>query len=491
MNGQEIQADNVIVDDVPYVSLVDMAEHLGLEHEWDARGRIAQVWRKSEARTVTLEEKVDPFKPVIDLTVVGLRGEQVGAVGLQMGSDWVPVPFQVGLNRLTIGEPDGTAPVLALDQRFTLTIYAKNGSAYRIDFATSGLPDLTSTGQRRVVRVPAMPEKGFHWPYFLVLPSDANKKANQGHKRYLVVETNNTGPDDPLPVLLKETRQDLERGFSSAIAEELWSPLLMPAFPRPHVAWHDGTQWRVLYTHALDRDTATLHLAFADPRTARAAESAIRSAGYTPESLTHLDRQLAAMIDHAISYLNQYGHNVEPKVFLVGYSASGTFVDRCANLHPHKVKAVASGATLDDMMLPLASYGGEDLIFPIGTADYQAITGRPFDLNAHNQVPRLIFMGEDDTNNTLPYSDTYSDDERGIIQRLWGEEILPRAKQLIELYGKAGGKGIFILDKGMQHSMSQEMQDYVITFLKANRDGAEPVYPMPGNPAHLQYTLHD
>ena len=494
VNGQEIQVDNFMLDDMPYVSLVDMVEQLGLEFTWDVRERLAQVGSKTEARTISLKDAVDPFQPAVDLTELGLRGGLVDAVGLQKGTDWLPMQFLIEGDRLAIADPassSGISAVLGLNQRYSLKIYAKNGSSYRVDFTTAGLPDLTPTGERRVVMVPAMPEKGFHWPYFLVLPSDAYKAANQGHKRYLVVESNNTGFGDPISVTVEKTRRDAEHGYFEYVSEELWSPLLMPAFPRPDVSYYDGTYWRTLYTHALDRDTATLHLALSDPKTAQAAEEAIRRAGLTPESLANLDRQLVAMIDHAVAYLNQYGHNVEDQVFLVGYSASGTFTDRFANLHPDKVKAVASGATLDDMMLPLAKYGGENLIFPIGTADYEQITGRPFDLKAHNQVARLIFMGADDTNNTLPYSDSYSDDERRIITKLWGEEVLPRAKQLIQLYGEAGGEGIFILDKGITHSMSQEMRQYVVTFLKANRDGADPVYPVPGNPAQLQYTVYE
>lgn len=493
LNGQVVPADNFVLDNEPYVPLSAAADALGLAFTWDAKTRVASVASKPpEAKTTTLKSQVDPYNPAIDLGSLGLTARQVDALALETGGSVVPVGFRFDGDQLVFTGKSAASPALRLNASYSLTIYARNGSSHEVRFSTSGLPDLTSTGQRRVVMVPAMPEKGFHWPYFLVLPSDTYKEANQGHKRYLVVEPNNTGTtDNSVENMIRATRDDAENSYFWYVREQLWSPFLIPAFPRPSVSYPDGTQQRMLYTHALDRDTAILHLDLENPSVATGAKSAIQAAGFAPESLLNLDRQLAAMIDHAVAYLNQYGHNVEKQVFLVGYSASGTFTDRFANLHPHKVKAVASGATLDDMMLPLAKHGGEDLIFPIGTADYKAITGRPFDLKAHNKVARLIFMGEDDTNNTLPFSDSYSDDERRIITKLWGKEVLPRAKELIQLYGEAGGEGIFILDKGVQHSMSQAMQEYLVTFLKANRDGEEPVYPIPSNPAQLKYTLFE
>jgi hypothetical protein len=212
--------------------------------------------------------------------------------------------------------------------------------------------------------------------------------------------------------------------------------------------------------------------------------------GFDVHDLVRLDLQLVAMIDHAIEYLNQNGHGLQTtQVFLYGYSASGTFVDRFTALHPGRVKAVAAGATLDDMILPLAQYRGRNLIFPIGTHDYAAITGRQFCLEAHNRVARLIHMGENDTANVLPYGDCYGDRERAIITELWGVEILPRAQQLIELYGESRGKGIFILDRGMGHSESRELQEYIVEFFKANRDSLTPVYPVPRNPHQLMYRL--
>ena len=180
-------------------------------------------------------------------------------------------------------------------------------------------------------------------------------------------------------------------------------------------------------------------------------------------------------------------------MFLSGYSATGTFTDRFAALQPNKVKAYAFGGTLDDMILPLDKYRSKNLIFPIGTYDYEDITGRPFSINDHNSMARLIYMGKDDNNNTVDYGylDCYSNEEREIIISLWGLPILPRAQALIELYGLSSGIGIFILDKDTGHGMSRDMDEYVLDFFKANRNSSIPSYPIPRNSNQLIIKFKD
>lgn len=196
------------------------------------------------------------------------------------------------------------------------------------------------------------------------------------------------------------------------------------------------------------------------------------------------------MADHARSYLSKNNIQINDKYFMYGYSASGTFSDRLVSLYPEKFRAYASGATLDDMVLPTASYKGKNLIFPIGVYDYKSITGKDFNLSSFNQVARLIHMGSEDDNNTLNYADCYGDDERKIIKSLFAEDVKTRANQLISAYKEVGGKGIFILDQGIGHSLSNQMKDYLITFFEANLTGSAPVYTIPKDTKQLVYTLY-
>lgn len=498
VNGENLTVDSFQYNGITYVPLEAIATALGANLRWDHGTNTAALTAATSRKPVVVQktEPVDPFHPVINLAELGLGPEQVDGLKLESQGQFIPTRFVLTDGQLMISDDTAAANgdnVLDFGLPYTLKLYASDGTAYRLDFVAGGLPDITDDGTRRIILVPAMPEKGFHWPYLLALPSAQYKAENAGHRRYLVVDTTNTGPSNSFQETLTKARDEVNRQGQLSIqaAEQLWLPFLMPVFPRPDVTFHQN-EVNLLYTHALDRDTARLHLAMADPWNAPMVREAFRQAGFEVEKFLRLDLQLIAMIDHAIGYLNQYGHQVQPKkVFLAGYSASGTFTDRFATLHPDRVKAVASGATVDDMMLPLAEWRGKELIFPIGTSDYEEITGRPFDLAQHNQVARLLFMGEQDQNNTVPFSDCYGDRERQTIISLWGLEVLPRAKQLIQLYGQAGGKGMFILDKGVEHAASREMWEYVKTFLAANRDSDGPVYPIPENPRQLMYTLYE
>lgn len=494
VNGRAVEADNLLLEDRAYVPLREAAAAMGMSVTWDPATRTASVSPRSAA--LRLAAPVDPFNPVVDLASLGVRAEDVEAIGLETaGASYVAVRFALEWDQLHMTDGQATAegrPVLALHTDYVLKLFTRTGGMLRVGFTTGGLPELTPTGRRQIVLVPPSPEQGFHWPYFLVLPSDGHRQANAGHRRYLIVDITNTGPSNSVADTVARTRAELERVQlpSARLAEELWAPMLMPAIPRPVITYRYGGQQNTFLTHALDRDTATLHLMMQEPGLAALLERQFRQAGVTVDSLMHLDRQVAAMIQHAVGYLNQHGFGVEEQAFLVGFSASGTFVDRLAALHPDQVKAVVAGAALDNMLLPLAEHGGERLIYPIGVADYEAIAGRAFDLEAHNRVARLVYMGENDDSNTVLYQDSYGDEERRIITTLWGEEVLPRARALTALYGESGGHGMFILDRGVGHEYSEVMYQYMKAFLQANRDADAPAYPLPDDPEQLPFTLY-
>ena len=439
----------------------------------------------------TIKSPIDPYQPTIDLKQLGIAETDLQAIRLEEVANRAysfPV-VSVEKGRLTFLGSSPYTPVLKLEQEYILKAFTSTSKRYEISFKTSGLPTVQGDNTKQIILVPAMPEKGFYWPYILLMPTDRNKSHNSGHKRYLFVDTNNTGSSYSFSDTINNTIDRIDGSFAARPAEALWSPLLMPVFLRPPIRYNAGSGDNCFYTHALDRDTAILHLLLEAPKFKQELTQAFGKEGLDVDQFVRLDQQLVAMIDHAIEYLNGQGQNLEQKVFLSGYSASGTFTDRFAALHPNKVKAVASGAALDDMMLPLANHKGEKLIFPIGTSDYDSITGRAFDLEAHNQVAKLVYMGEDDENNTLPYPDCYGNEERRIITKLWGAEVLPRAKSLIELYDASGGQGMFIFDRGEKHGASRDIKEYMLEFFRANRDSQEPVYPVPKNPAQLKYTL--
>ena len=88
-----------------------------------------------------------------------------------------------------------------------------------------------------VQEIPADPSKGFHWPYFLVMPSKPVQPT------FLVVEPNNSGTGKDDHAFHKEmARKAILRSISSSAFQNLGSPYLVPAFPRPASQWQYYTQ---------------------------------------------------------------------------------------------------------------------------------------------------------------------------------------------------------------------------------------------------------
>jgi len=211
-------------------------------------------------------------------------------------------------------------------------------------------------------KIQADASKGFSWPYYLLIPASITSPP------VLFVEPNNTGYPDPDPVHHDLFAQSLIVGETSR-AEDLGTPFLVPTFPRTLAD-------NVAYTHQLDRNTILLK---------------------TP-GLERLDLQLIAMIRDAQARLASRGINVDSKVFMAGFSASGAFTSRFVMLHPDIIKAASIGSPGWGPMVPVASWNGKTLPYPEGIADLEQLVGSKFDLQSFQKVPLQIYVGDEDYN---------------------------------------------------------------------------------------------
>jgi len=254
-----------------------------------------------------------------------------------------------------------------------------------------------------LIEVPATPDKGFHFPYLLFIPTSAAAKPYD----YLLVEPNNTGKPSDDPEVHHNAAVALARDSSvgNYVAKKLGLPLLVPIFPRP------SSNDRV-YTHSFDRDTILV------------AEGPLR----------RLDLQLLAMIADARPRLATMGHPVNSKVLMNGFSASGLFANRFTFLHPQEVMAAAYGGLNCFIMLPVAELKTQALNFPLGLADFEKLTGHPFDRASYQTIPQLAYMGADDTNDAVRYNDAYSEEERSLIFALLGEKMPERWQAVQAVY---------------------------------------------------------
>ena len=283
--------------------------------------------------------------------------------------------------------------------------------------------------------VPAAPERGFHFPYILRIPSNAL----QGDVKLLLVEPNNTGAvSDDLQVHSDAAMKLSGNGIGADAARNLHIPLLMPVFPRPE------TEWR-LYTHQLDRDTML-----------------IKSG-----PMRRLDLQLIAMIDHARARLRDRGLNVPPKVLMTGFSASGTFVNRFTLLHPDRVRAVATGGLNGLLILPQASLDSISLPYPLGLADIQQVAGIKPRLDQWRRIPQLIFMGALDDNDAVLFDDGYEESEKEIVFRAIGEKMQPdRWEHCQSIYRAAGANATFRTYEGIGHGTDGRIGLEITEFLR-------------------------
>lgn len=477
---QAANAEENVLNKYGIQNTVAVEEAVEQKAQWIDLGAVKNV-PLQKSWTVTFSQTVDYSK--VD-----------GAV-IEINNKYIPVEVDItGRKTMTITPVHHYEP----NKTYTLKVFLNNGKRYKMTFTTTNdlntlIEKLPSKQGETVYRVPAMPEKGFNFTYYIRLPQEGmdRKNDNASAKRYILMDTANSGPGNEAATeyWVKDTLQNFGQ-YSVMIANELNMPMIMPATPRTHVQYKDEHgEWNNIDEHSFDRDTARMEQLLKLPSGDEIRRN-YKELGLNAEDYINYDEQLVAMFKHATSYLNSLGENVQTdKMMLTGYSSGGTFTDRFAMLQPQYVKAIASGATLDDMVMPAAKKGDDDLIFPIGIVDYKTLTGREFDINEVNKIAKLVYMGKDDSNVTLPYQDAFGDVERKIIIRQFGEDTLQRAYNMMNFYHQSGGKAMFILDTGVGHWQSDEMTQYIIEFFKKNRSSNTPVYPIPQS-KQLEYQVH-
>ncbi len=308
--------------------------------------------------------------------------------------------------------------------------------------------------------IAANPSAGFHWEYLLYMP----KKVTSN---YLLVIPNNTSHDDE-DIAVHRTGAKQEIVLRHTLADELGTPLLVPIFPRPNE----------YYVHNLDRNVLLM----------------------TQDGYQRFDLQLLAMVDDARLRLAKKNLQIEPRFLLWGFSASGTFSDRFSLLHPDRLVAVASAGSHS---LPFATYAGENLPYPVGTYDFETITGVPFDMDAFAALPRFLYQGDQDhggyftSNGTKYLADEYFDlftrpevearlasapvplitglemseeDETLLKYRIYqGAVFVDEFIAIRQIYAEAGlNQTQFKLYPGAGHHFTDEMRKDVLEFFLAH-----------------------
>jgi predicted esterase len=244
---------------------------------------------------------------------------------------------------------------------------------------------------------------------------------------HMLVSTNNTGK--PTDDFVQHESAALR--LLSCVALEgqtLGCPCMVPVFPRP-------AEFDSIYTHALDRDCLTTKI----------------------EGLERLDLQLLAMVDDALERLRERGLEVSDRFLIMGFSASGMFANRFTILHPDRVLAAAVGSPGGWPIAPVGKWNSQELGYPVGIADLEALVGSEFGIEAYSDVPHFFFIGERDSNDSVVYRDGYDESDERQVLDLFGETPVARWPLAEEIYRTAGASAEFRSYAGVGHEISPEM----------------------------------
>lgn len=291
-----------------------------------------------------------------------------------------------------------------------------------------------SPRQQNGERVEASLSEGFEFPYYLYLPPVLK------HGEILVVPNNSGFINDSLSVHEDKVKADL--GRYARLADALGCALLIPVFPRM------ASDWKT-YTHALDRETL------------------LNRPGFS----VRLDLQLKNMVEHARSRLEERGIESERRVLLFGFSAAGMFANRFSLIHPDFVAGVAAGSPGGWPLAPVDSFEGQSLPYPIGIGDLPEMINQGVDLASFAVLPQFIFMGDEDKNDSVPYSDGYDREQKAVVFALFGATPMERWEKSRALYQTVSTNAEFKLYPKTGHRLTEAMVADTVAFFQTILEG--------------------
>ena len=299
----------------------------------------------------------------------------------------------------------------------------------------------------KTIVVKANPEKGFHFPYLL----KTSKKTVDAN--YMVVESNNTGSNNSIKGMTSKAKKSLSWVLGSSISKKLNYPMLMPVFPF-------GTMQRKYYFPQLDSDVLKID----------------------KDKYRRIDLQLIAMIDDAREkLLKENNQNINEKVIMVGFSSSSLFSARFTFLHPERVSVAIGGGIGGLLPVPADKINGIEAIYPIGTYDFENITGTKFNLEEYKKTPQFYYQGTKDKSNPFRRgAEDLTDEEYEIVKKLFVDglpfEDKPVSLKVSTTMWENSQKYInqivdnvkFGSPKNLDHKITPKMTSKSIKFIKEN-----------------------
>jgi hypothetical protein len=372
-----------------------------------------------------------------------------------------------------------------------LSVY-KN-STYRI--ANKTLPDFLMTVDRFIF-VPAQKDLGFGIPYVIRFPSGRYKNENIGLNKHFILAnyTSMSNPDFEYGFFQyinqnvydgQPRDNDLEDNIGIKTSELLDSPMLTPI-----VTWQRALLGNELVLNTnLDRESifATYenmknYLKVEYNSNQRIYESKFEE--YEYDGMVDLEQQFEAIIKHSTELLRKFSYEIEDKVFMTGFSATGNFTQRFTTFYPELVRAYFAGGIMFPI-LPGNRFEQFDLNYPLGTNEHKTIYGKDFDLQAYNKVAKINYVSK--------FEDRYSPFDGYVLRTIESmivkesnfefnnssrpEKTLTYWQRNFEIFKALGGEGMFMYNDLTGHYLDDDDFQFSIDFFKMNSIDDIPTYP--------------
>lgn len=370
----------------------------------------------------TLNSPVSAFRPNIPLEggLESLLQRPILGMSLPSESGAMRLNFHLDAQReVVIANPIYPMNLLPIAAEVTVQMDLGDNEYVHITFQTNNLDSVRFDGQRQQIYIPAAPEAGFHYPYFLIVPPGITD-ANQLSTHLMVTPPlchyhGNSDRHQTLDSALQAITADLYQEFHNASG----CVRLYPALPRYRILV-DG-KW----AYASFFDSTVLSLSTSSQIINLDQDHPITETQIWASQ--RLDQQLLAMLSHAQAYLATQGVQVDTRHLMFGGGSSGHFAYRMSLLHPEVVHAIVALAINGHVTLPCSSYQGVDMPFPIGLSGIEAwgVSLTAAQLETFKALPKFIYMPNVDNNDVLYEEQCYTENQRQAVIATLGERMLP------------------------------------------------------------------
>lgn len=199
------------------------------------------------------------------------------------------------------------------------------------------------------IKKPQIQDK-FNIPYLLIIPQNINDNS------ILAVETNN--------IESNVFEKVYSNAFSTAynlinILKEFSVPVLVPIIPSiKNAPYYQHLAKECFYEN-------------------------------TNSNFYRIDLQVRNIIEKVIEELNsRFKLNINKKIFLNGYSASGVFAQRFALIHPDIIQMLCIGGASGSIPVP-----SDILSYPLGINDLYKLVGKEFDFKNYCLIKQRYYVG--------------------------------------------------------------------------------------------------